>query len=191
MPTQTKPKQSKKEKQKEIKVTKKNLNKFIINVDKLVYIPTGEIIDNVFTIYDFLNICQESEESKKIPKEYYYNSWLSGKKFTKLYQVEIRDYHDKLSLNAKGFLFIFMTHLKQATNEVMIKSKRPTNADLLKATGVGIKLLNKLFNELEELNMIKRIGNTSKRIILVNPYLCFNGKNVIKRTVKEFYPEHK
>ena len=191
MPTQTKPKQSKVKTQKELKVTKKNIDKFIINGEKLVYIPTGEVIDNIFTIYDFFNICQDCEKSEKIPKDFYYNNWQNKKKFTKLYQVEIREINDKLSLQAKGLLFVFMINLKQSTNEVMINGKRPTNEILLKQTDIGIKLLNKLFSELEDAKLIKRVGNTNKRMILLNPYLCFNGSNLIKKTLIAFYPDHK
>lgn len=184
------PKEKTKRENKEIKVTKKNIDKFIVNGEKLIYIPTGEVIDNFFTTYDYIHLMQESENEKEIPKEFFYNEWLKSKKFTKFYQVEVRNYHNKMSLQAQGLLFILMTHLRKSSNEVVISNKRPTNKVLLDYTGVGIKLLNKLLSELEELNLIKRIGNTNKRAILVNPYLCFNGKNAVKSTVKLFYPKH-
>jgi len=170
----------------EIKVTKKNVHKFQIIEDRLVYLPTGEILDNVFTIYDYVNVCNEIEIADEVPQEFFYNAWLKNNKFTKLYQVVVREQNKKLSLNANGMLLIFMSNLNKSTNEVVINGKRPTNNMLMKISGVGIKLLNKILTELEEGGLIKRMGNTNNRIIIVNPEICFNGKNVVKRTVDAF-----
>jgi hypothetical protein len=129
-------------------------------------------------------------KENSVPKDYYYNNWLKGKKFTKLYQIEGREYHKELSLGAKGLLYVLMSHLVKSTNEVFVNGHRPTNDDLTKLTGASINTLNKLFDELEKVNLVKRKGSTSKRVILVNPYLSLNGQNVIKSTVKEFYENH-
>lgn len=175
---------------KDFNISKNNYKKFVIKGDKLIFIETGEIIDNIHTILDYYHMTVKLEKEHSVPKEYYYNNWLKGKKFTKLYQIDGRNYHEELSLQAKGLLFIFMTHLLKSTNEVFINGHRPTNKELMKLTGVSMNTLTKLFEELDKANLVKRKGNTTKRIILVNPYLCLNGQNIIKSTVKEFYENH-
>jgi hypothetical protein len=178
------PKQA--ENKQEFRVNKKTYNDFVVSHGKLVYKPTGEIVSDIAIILDHYNMTVKMDKEDTLPTEYFYNNWNRSNKFTKLYQIEPRILNSELSLQARGLLFVFMTHLVKSTNEVVINGHRPSNRDLVKATGVSNSTLMRLFIELEELNIIKRIGGTTNRAILVNPYLCFNGKNLAKSTLDEF-----
>lgn len=175
-----------KSKRRETKVNQKNVNDFIINGDKLVYIPTGEVIDNCFIIHDYMNVMQELSKEETIPRDFFCNNWNSKKKFTKIYQVDVRDYCNGLSASALGLFFILISNVKKSTNEVIIDGVRPNNKQLAEMLNVSDRTIDRLFVELEKSRIVKRVGNTKSRMILVNPNLCFNGKNAIKSTVALF-----
>lgn len=172
------------------KITKRNIDKYTVIEDKLVYIKTGEVVDNMYAILDYINIMQEIEKEESIDKEYFYNNWIPKNKFTKFYHGYIKINQKKLSLNSKGLLFLFMCNVKLHTNEVLIDGIRPSNKVIMEHSGIkDERTLVKSFEELESYNLIKRIGNTKSRLILLNPYLCLNGKKILRSTVKEFYKE--
>lgn len=168
------------------KITKKNISDFTINGDKLIYIPTGEIIDNCFMVHDYMNIMQDLDKEKDISRDFFCNNWNSKKKFTKVYQIDVKDYCKDLSAQALGLFFILMSNLRKSSNEVIIDGVRPTNQQLAELLNVKERSVRNYLGELEEKHIIKRLGSTSNRMILVNPYICFNGKNAMKSTVEHF-----
>lgn len=172
-----------------VKITARNYDKFIVENNKLVDSRTGEIIDDMTAIVKYHDITSELERNPN--RLFYFNNWLKGNKFSKLYQIKMRGYTNTISLQGNGLLFILMLYLKPGSNIVMIENKNPTNQQLADLTDIGSEKIRKLIAELAKVNLIKTIGSGSKREIFVNPYLCFNGKNLLKPTLKLFYPDDK
>jgi DNA-binding MarR family transcriptional regulator len=168
----------------DMQVTKRNYSEFEVINDRLVYLETGEIVDDVFVILDYYNITTELEKDDS--GGFYHNNWNKRHKFTKFYQVDSRLLNQEISIQAKGLLFVLMSYLAKSTNEVIINGNRPTNSDLAKLTGVSRATIKRVLSELEECNAIKRLEETKKRAILVNPHICFNGKNISKFTINQF-----
>ena len=171
-----------------IKVTPKTYPDFQISEEgKLIHTVTGEIIDLVDIIIAYRDLSEKLH--KKLSRDFYFNKWQGGNKFSKIYQVKTKHMIKGLSLQAKGLLFVMTLNLKQTVNEVVIEGKRPTNKMLSDSCGVSERVIKSLLSELDKANIIKLKGNTSSRIILLNPYVCFNGSNLLKATLQVFYKD--
>lgn len=111
------------------------------------------------------------------------------RKYTKLYTVKFRSLinNTTLSMNAIGMFGCFQAYLEMYTNRIAKPSgENLTNKDIIKITKLSENTVYKILNELEEGNIIKRVGNRQSRQIYLNPYIVTAGTEIQQETYDMF-----
>ena len=129
----------------------------------------------------------------KTELELYQMKWKSDSWFIKIYRTERREFFKKvkLSVNATSLLFHMEGYLEFKTNRVATKEgKRFSNKDLQEMVGLSPTTLKNALNELEEKLIIKRVGESQKRQIYINPYLMCAG-NKMSKDIEKLFSDYK
>ena len=165
-------------------------------------ILTGEIISDIEKQIEILekerlknradkNSIKRVEELIGL-KEYfekYHINWKKKSHFNKIYRTEIREFlkDADLSVNASALMLYLMIYIEYPTNRIAKPNKESfTNKDLQDISKLGSVQLKNALNELEDKNIIKRVGKRQAREIYFNPYLSSGGKDIKKETIKLF-----
>lgn len=112
-----------------------------------------------------------------------------GRKYTKVYSVNLRNalLKYKLNVNSLGFLFSIQAYLEQYTNRICFPNGKDfTNEDFSNLIGVSRNVIFKVLRELDGKGFIKRIGKSQKRQIFVNPHLITSGTEIKQETFNMF-----
>lgn len=125
--------------------------------------------------------------------EPYQKNWKEKSWFIKIYRTERREFfkQNKLSVNASALLLHIEGYTQYKTNRLAGKQgKDLSNKELQDISGLSPVQLKKALNELEDLHIIKRVGNRQARKIYINPYIISAGNEVLLST-KELFKEYK
>lgn len=113
--------------------------------------------------------------------------WNKSKGFMKVFYKFRREVGDNMGIYERAFMNYFIDNLEWETNRVVVDGgKDITNKDIANNLKVGINTINKTLNTLEEIRLIRRVGNRSGRKIFVNPNYAIKGKDIRKDVVELF-----
>lgn len=121
--------------------------------------------------------------------ETHFVNWKNKSNFIKIYRTEMREYKKKvrLSANAGLILFYIQEYIQFGTNKIIKEDGGNfSNSDISELTGISLSSITRALKELEDKILIKRIGNSHKREIYINPYLMCSGNIIEKSTIEMF-----
>lgn len=120
-------------------------------------------------------------KSKKIKKRDMVNPFEKVRGYSRVSDVSLRHYIDgtseyTLSKPSKLVLLFFMVHVKFGENCIAVDNQILSAQELSKRCDVNINAFYDALNELEKIEIIKRVKIPSGMGIYVNPYLFNHGK---------------
>ena len=169
--------------------TVSNYTDFVLKDNRLIYVPTGEIIDNFDVLISFHKITERLHRENDV-RDFYMNNWMGNTQFVKVYQINLRDFINKLTVYEKALLFSIIPYVGKTTTEILVEGKPPTNKVLSEISGIkNLVTLKSTLKSLVDNGYIYFNGSTSSRTMFINPTLIFNGRNLFKPTYDKFNPE--
>lgn len=108
--------------------------------------------------------------------------------YGRVYRMDVREImkNGELSINARAFLATFEPYICFPYNSIVVGYKTLSVTEMAEFMGVGDKTMYKIFKELEDKEIIKRVKRNGQTIIYVNPFLYCGGIYVLKETYELF-----
>lgn len=176
----------------------------IITENNIVYEDTGELIDPQKYISENCQWAKQSIENAtkiagifKIPfnaklvtyrhSNYVYANVKTKYLFQKTFQESAQElFKQKLSIYSKAFIGQFIPFLAFPQNYITVNGSNPTVNEFAELMGVNRKKMYDVLNQLEQLEVIKRVKRGKNNIVYVNPYLYSSGADVELDTLLMF-----